>query len=238
MNRRAFVTKSAAFGLFVVSSEWDAVAKKKHKSRKKRSPHQEILANLAAQHAHGNRDNLVPLDELEARLAAGERIEVTCTIISVLAQRRLRRARVPSRLVLTMTRGPYDDLDNGHTMIEVKVGDAWSVYDLDGNRRAVDSKGGGVSVVDLCKSSSRRWQPIAYDPAFDDPKWAGSLWSINQAAWDDKVMGVPLIEHGSLFAFRDEADRARIEAYAPTYRFVSKKTWQKLTKPKKEHRKD
>lgn len=222
MDRRTFLSTTMGIALLFPSSSLAQRA----------LPHEPILSALASQQVNGDRDDLVPIEELEAALASGERIEVRCGTVSVLAQRALNRAGIRNRLVTTQTREAYNDDDNGHTMIEVRVNGRWWVYDVDNDRAFVNARGRGISTVKLCSSPIRQWRKIAHNPPAD---WLGTR---DIDTWYDRVFGVPLIEFGDpypncLFAFRDKAERERLEAYAPNYRFVNKATWRALTGKRK-----
>jgi len=125
-----------------------------------------------------------------------------------------------------MTRQAYTN-DNGHTMLEVYIGGRWVVYDVDLKRQPIDAQGRGMSVVELVRARPRRWRLISSDPIYSDP--ADAAWAENLELWYDRVLGVPLIQHGKKYLFHDLHERQRIEAYAPHFRWTGKRKWQKLT---------
>ena len=93
-----------------------------------------------------------------------------------------------------------------------------------------------MSVVELVEAWPRRWRmlrwrmlasdPILEESAYDDPSQAA--WATNPEAWYDRILGVPLIQHGDLYLFHDWGERRRIEAVSPTYRWTDQRTSQKL----------
>lgn len=152
---------------------------------------------------------------------------MTCGTISTLGQRALARRGVRSRLVVTMTQRPFNAVDNGHTMLEVRRSGRWEVYDLDMNRQPVDAGGQGVSVVRFVKQRHRRYRMIARDRALDvrgSPLPDYARWVVaNLERWYDRLLGVPLVQgDDGNFYFTDLRQRERLEAYAPNYRWAPK----------------
>jgi hypothetical protein len=196
-----------------------------------------ILTELAGQVTHGWRDDKVPLNVLEQRLVAGKRIVVTCGTVTLLARRSLQRAGIESRVVTTITRQPFNDIDNGHTMIEVRTPAGWEVWDVDNNRRAIDAHGHGMNIVQLVNAgrAGRRWERIADDRVYNltgaTPRvatYAKHLYA-DIETWYDRVLGVPLIQLPSGYGFGDAGQRERVEAYAPgSYHWLAPAAWKQL----------
>lgn len=189
------------------------------------------LAGVAQQVTHGWRDDQVPPAELDRRFRSGERLYLTCGTITLLAQRRLRELGVRSRLVVTMTRQPFNANDNGHTLLEVWRG-RWMVYDLDNNRVAVDARGRRIDAASLVAAKNRRWRMIADDRRFDtegldDPTHTYWIYA-NLERWYDRVLGVTLLQHQGRYVFGDASQRERLERYSPTYRFVPPSAWRQV----------
>ena len=183
-----------------------------------------VLRQLAGQVTHGWLHDRMPYPELERRLRARRRVYVTCGTISTLGQRALARRGVRSRLVVTMTREPFNAVDNGHTMLEVRIRGRWVVHDLGSNRQPVSRRGRGIPVTEFVRQRPRRYRLLAHDRALDvrgaaDPEYARWV-AANLERWYDRVLGTPLVQgRDGLFYFTDESQRARLEGYAPNFRW-------------------
>jgi hypothetical protein len=184
---------------------------------------------LARDHVHGYAGDLVPLALLEAQVAAGERIVGSCGTIARLGQRALTRAGLTSRLVGSLTRDPYTG-DDGHIMLEVWNATGWHVYDLDGNRQAVDAAGHGIPIVGLCAARPRHWRILADDPLYilDDPRWAEMTvaWAADIEGWYDHILGIPTIYDYRDWWFHDDADRPKAESLG--FRYATAEEWHAL----------
>lgn len=192
----------------------------------KADPPLPLMHDLAQHHRHGWRDEGDPIPDLVARYRAGEILECICGSISAVGVQVLRDAGLPARVVGVVTQQPFNGTD-GHIMLEVWLAGAWRLYDLDGNRRAVDAAGRGVGLIaQVAAGANRRWESIASDPraATDgtpDPSPA------YQAELDQRVFGTPwIVRPDGSMVFHDAADRARMEATGHVY--VDKPAWQRL----------
>jgi hypothetical protein len=186
-----------------------------------------ILASIAAQESHGWRQNALPPEVLEGELARGERIVVSCWPVSRLGVRAARRAGYRSRLVGSFTREPLNGYDDDHVMLEVRLRRGWTVFDLDGNRRAP----AGVGVSELVREP--RWRIIAHDPLYDEADVAASEYPDYERAafadldaWYSRILGVPLIFAGGSFWFHDARDRSRGLSFG--FQWASGDYWRRL----------
>jgi hypothetical protein len=186
-----------------------------------------LMHDLAMHHRHGWRDEGAPIPDLVARYRAGEILQCICGSISAVGVQVLRDAGLPARSVGVITKQPFNSSEDGHVMLEVWDQGAWRLYDLDGNRRAVDGAGRGINLVaQVAAGTNRIWEAIANDPraATDgtpDPSPS------DQAALDERVFGTPWIATpAGGGVFHDASDRARMEGKGHTY--VSKQVWQRL----------
>jgi hypothetical protein len=204
---------------------------KPKKSKLKRDAPLPILTDLAMHHQHGWADEGKPISELVAMYRRGEIISCICGSISHTGVAILRDAGYAARVVGVVTQQPFNGND-GHIMLEVWVAGAWRLYCLDWNRRAVDSKGRGVSLIDQVRAGAGRiWEPIAQDahnaPDFDDVATPWSDWTLEQL--DARVFGTPwiVLKDDATEAFHDATDRTRLEAMG--HRYLNKKQWKRLT---------
>jgi hypothetical protein len=145
-------------------------------SAKAATPKQ-ILSDLAANQTHSWIDNSLGFDKLTARYKAGERINVTCGFVSEVARRLLVEADYTARVVQVITHQEFDNLNDGHAMVEVWADRRWRLYDIDANIRAVDAQGQGISLVEqmvAVKEGRALWETIADDALFreDEPNLA------------------------------------------------------------------
>ena len=207
-------------------------------SSKEASPEPDaLLQRLAAGTTLGWVDDQRPQAELEQRFNDGERLFITCGTISTLAQRMLAAEGVESRLVSTLTRGAFNGKDDGHTMIEVRTGEGWALYDLIDNRMAVDGAGREASFVEQIQAGhDRRWRVLS-DDKFIDFRAASpgarrvtieTLINKGLRVWYDRVLGTPTIETApgsGDYVFNDPSQRERVESYSSAYRWVGQTEW-------------
>jgi hypothetical protein len=126
------------------------------------------------------------------------------------------RAGYEARLVGCFTTEPWVGND-GHEMLEVREGNAWTLYDLDGNRKAPQ----GVGIADQC-AGPLRWQPIAHDQGcVTECDILSDL-----ATFDARVFDVPWILDGGVICFHDA--REIIEPKSPAYHWVDAEAWAAL----------
>jgi hypothetical protein len=188
-----------------------------------------LLHDLAMHQMHSWRDEGLPIPELVARYRAGEILYVACGGISHTGVHVLRDAGYSARVVGVVTQQPFNGVD-GHIMLEVWQQGAWRLYDIDGNRRAVDSAGRGVNIVtqvaQVAAGGGHIWEEIADDPRspgvyVPDPTWT-------QETLDARVFGTPwiVLSDDATEAFHDATDRARLEAMG--HRYLDKKAWDRL----------
>lgn len=187
-----------------------------------------ILASIAAHESHGWRENALPPEVLEGELARGERIVVSCGPVSLLGVRAARRAGYPSRLVGSFTRQPLNGYDDDHVMLEVRLRRGWTVFDLDGNRRAP----AGIGVSELVREP--HWRIIAHDPLYEEADVAASEYPDYERAafadlnaWYRRILGVPLIFARGSFWFHDARYRSRGLSFG--FRWASSDYWGRLS---------
>lgn len=189
-----------------------------------------LVRDLAMHHQHSLRDEGAPIADLVVRYRAGNTLYCICGSISAVGVRLLQEAGYPARIVGVVTRQPFVG-DDGHIMLEVWQRGAWRLYDVDGNRRAVDSRGRGVGLIAQVKAgSSRRWEQIADDP-LPAPDFVSTMPPDHPAywtpAWDERLFGTPrIVVSSGQWGFHDAAERARLEAAGHVW--VSRKQWQRL----------
>jgi hypothetical protein len=205
-----------------------------HKKRKKatsdralqRDTAQPLLSDLARHHVHSWDQEGMPIPELVAKYRAGEVLRTACGGVSRVGIQIMRDAGYSARLVGVVTYQAFDGDNDGHIMLEIWDQGAWRLYDVDGNRRAVDSTLHGVSIVtQVAASTSRLWLAIDHDPGAIPGSPVDT--SPAQAALDQRVFGTPWIQRPSGGGvFHDATDRSRVEKKGHTY--VGAQEWKRL----------
>jgi transglutaminase superfamily protein len=226
----------AAVALFAVPAA-QAHASTGHLSRADK-----LMARVADKATHGWKDNKLPLETLERRIAQGRRVYVTCSIQAELAMRLARRHGIPARHASTLTNRPFNGHDDGHSLMEIKLGGHWVLYDIDANTVAVDARGHRIGLAAQVKAGrDRRWKTIANDKLYDIRGIPAPV-SLNvayirrvfddSASWYQRAFGVALIETSpGMFAYHGSGHRSsRVESVWPGhYRWVNAQTWRHLT---------
>lgn len=238
LSRRTLLAASVALAL-PAAAGGKTRKKPKHKRKAKRKAKSvvlptlqadrtlPILRDLAEHHVHSWEQEGLPLPDLVAKYRAGETLHVICGSISAVGVQVLRDAGYQARVVGVVTKQPFDGDNDGHIMVEVWQPGGWRLYDIDGNRRAVNAAGWGVNVVTQVEAGANRmWQAIADDArglAGDGPMLVNEA---AQAALDQRVFGTPWIQVGKKQVFNDATDRKRLTARGHT--FLKNRDWYRL----------
>lgn len=209
MNRRSLLLSPLA--LAVVGAD----ARKKR--RRPSLAADAILGPIAAQQIHGDANDLASPEALLAILDATGHIETRCGTVARLGVFLLEQSGIPARFVGCITREDWDGRNDGHAMLEAREHGAWTLYDIDGNRRLPAGKG----IVDAC-NGHRDWKSLAHD----DPCVTECDILTNLPVFDARVFGVPAIMSGGVYCFHDDAMRSQIEALG--YRYVGEDAWRRL----------
>ncbi len=202
---------------------------------------EDVVTSVSRNTTQGYLSDDVPIEELDRRYEAGERLFISCGTIVGLARRQLEERGVESRLVATLTRRKFNGLDDGHTLFEVRADDGWVLYDLSTNRVAVGPDGEPLSLVEQLRAGrERRWRELSDDKLIDlrgtGPRFhrymEEAFVKAGVDSWHDRVLGVPLIEDppgSGRFVFHDRAQEQRLEAYSQSYEWVDAAAWARLT---------
>lgn len=230
LSRRILLAAPAA--LLLPTSVTGKNRKRKKRHKKKTQQDQElqpdatlpILRDLAQHHEHSWQDEGMAISKLVAKYRAGETLYVICGSVSRVGREVLQNAGYQARLVGVVTRQPFDGDNDSHVMLEVWQQNGWRLYDIDGNRRAIDSAGRGISVVaQVAAGASMLWEAI------DDPSVVPGTpmeTSPAQSALDLRVFNIPWIQRPGGGGVFHDADRARMTSKGHTY--VSGKEWERL----------
>lgn len=179
-------------------------------------PGDAILSDLAQHVTHGFADYGSTIPKLEAKIATGEHVSVLCGQISLLGQRALTRAGIPSRLVGVFASQRYEMYDvppgvlESHAMLEVWDGNSWDLYDLDSNSQPTDADGNPVTIDQFANMSPRYYRPIATDPLYDatdDQYPIYEQWLFDHhEEWYDRVLDIVTIRDGSEYIYTGAQD--------------------------------
>ena len=176
-----------------------------------------LLTAVVHRHVHGSQDDYEPIERL-SEIAAERRVATTCGPLSVWAVQLLGEAGYEARVVTTLTMDEWDSLDNGHTMVSVKIDDRWAVYDLDRAVRYTDEEGNPLSIGELVErvpTDDYQIVPIG------DPVGEGYLRASNR-----RLLQVAGIGDGEYYYFAASGDDAmRVESYSPWYRVMQPELW-------------
>jgi hypothetical protein len=229
MDSFASRQRSAALALVVV-----VVAAAVFACDAKAADYSSVMA-IAALQSHGFSGDAVPLEELEAQVARGERITVSCGTVAQLGVRAAERAGLRARLVATRTLDPYTG-DDGHMLFEIHTRKGWTLWDLDTNVRAP----AGVGIDEVTAAHGEiPWRSIASDPLIAETTWTNpdgttGYWNPSEAdlhVWRHHIFGVPMVYSGpelGLWYFRGP-QRAAVEASSSSYVWAGRATWEELT---------
>jgi hypothetical protein len=201
-----------------------------------------LMAGIASHQQMGWKDNKTPMPVLERRIAEGGRVYASCSVVAELGYRTAIRHGIPARHVSAITNARFDGYNDGHAMIELGLGGHWVLYDLDLNRRAVDSHGRGVGLAyQVSAGNARRWQVIAHDA--DHWNFAGTgaktrrmvapFAHMSAERWYRHTLGVALVETSpGQYAYHGNGHRsARIDSvWAGHYRWVNAAAWRTLSR--------
>jgi hypothetical protein len=187
-----------------------------------------ILSRIAAHQVHGLSGDAIPISELESDLAAGQRIVVSCGTVAQIGVDAARQAGYEARRVGAFTRQRLNHYDDGHVLMEVRLREGWTVFDLDNNRMAPP----GVGITELVRDP--RWRLIAHDEPYDKAETAaGPHPNYDRAMfrhldrWYRRVLGVPTIfGDDNTIWFHNRQERARGEALG--YQWASGSYWRQL----------
>lgn len=232
LSRRVLLAAPVAL-LLPAAAEGQKRKKSKRKSKSKPSPIPNpqadttlpVLSDLARHHVHSWRDEVMEISKLTAKYRAGVTLYVICGSVSRVGVHVLHDARYQARLVGVVTREPFDGDNDSHVMLEVWHQNGWRLYDVDGNRRAIDAAGRGISVVaQVAAGPSMLWEAI------DDPSTIPGTpmeTSPKQAALDQRVFDIPWMQRPSGGGvFNNASEKARMQSKGHTY--VEAQEWKCL----------
>jgi hypothetical protein len=106
-----------------------------------------LLTDFSYLYVHGNRDDLLDTEAL-AVTATKRNISITCGTISNLLFSILQKFQIESRIATSWTLERPNGLDDSHTMLEIRTGKSWALFDPD-SRSFFGSKDHKLGVADI-----------------------------------------------------------------------------------------
>lgn len=177
-----------------------------------------LMSALAWIYSHGSFDNEKSYNDLKHQALTGKLV-TTCGEVSKFAQNILKEKGVESRIVSGLTSKERNGYDDSHTMIEVKEGDVWKLYDLD-NNATFTKDGRALNYMDfqtLVASGSYEIQKLSLDTKiailgfeaekndYDYSLYAEERFYSDEALrnWYKRVLQVPFIKEGDKYYYFD-----------------------------------
>lgn len=179
--------------------------------------------------AHGNIDDLLTIDE-KTEVALHRKLIFSCGYASLWVSSLLKKFNINNRRVAGLTLDKWNSYDNGHTMLEIMVGNKWIAYDVS-NHIFFKDKLHYLDMYELCNvvSNHQDYEMIflighsQYDINIPYTLWYESIMSSEECLrkWYDRVFQLPLIEQNNQFYFCDARNKERVEAYADNYQYMA-----------------
>ncbi|MBW3539426.1 MAG: transglutaminase-like domain-containing protein [Planctomycetes bacterium] len=181
---------------------------------------------------YGNADEGVSLGELRRR-ARRKKLSVLCGTSALLAVSVLEDLGIRARLVMTLSDGPWNHFDNGHTLVEAfDPASGWVLFDP--SFKCVFEARGRRLVLPAFLEAVRRDLPYRIVATCGGPKlgyfrtkgfdytfWAEERFSCETAlrSWYRRVAGFPVILDSGVYRYGAGADdAARLDAYFRHFR--------------------
>lgn len=202
----------------------------------------DLLTDLSWLWGYGSADDsLSPRSRL--RRALHTRVSATCTPLSTDVASILDRADIGARVVLVFTREELNDVDNGHTLLEIAAPDGWTAYDPS-FRTFFTRDGRRLSLPEWCEAVLRDEYEIEALPGGAPPLGAFEPASAalqermerlvasqdERRRWYRRVAGAPLVHGaGGRFAYASDDPLAEVlKAYSKTYAPLDPAEFQRL----------
>lgn len=215
-----------------------------HVDHKQRIVHhsgiENLLHSVSWMHAHGYRDTLLNFSEAAA-ITKNDRVHLICGNISVFATTMLAEYGYSARNVVFLTLNPWNDYNNGHTMIEVKENGTWKLWDIDlrnyFQRGASDLnakdflnavQANDYEILSFSKSPVLCFGDLVYGSYDYSFHFEGLFLFENRLKEEYKhCAGILLIQLGSNFYFttKDPVIRKRVENYTGNFIWMDEVTW-------------
>lgn len=198
-----------------------------------------LLSSISWLFSHGNRDNKMNYDNLEKK-ARTEKLVATCAKISKFALEAIEEQGINGRIVSGLTNESFNGYDDSHTMIEVRIGSTWRVYDLDNNAVFVSKKTDKyLNFLDFQKlvvtTGAYKIERLASDPIVGVTNFSDKttdydyyLYSEEKTTteeslrdWYEHVLQIPLIQDNNSIYYYADANELKVTEFFKTARKLS-----------------
>ena len=176
-----------------------------------------MVAAIAARHIHGDLDGAPSPEEID-EIVDDRPVVTTCTYVSRWAVSLLHRVGIRARTVSTLTLDPWNDHNNGHTLIEAMVRGEWVVFDVDLGVHFTDDAGAQLSLAEWVARVPRDdYRIVPIEPGAPP---ASELYPLYR-----RVAQVPLIADGKRWWFWSDRE-ARVLSYHGSYVAMDRDAWE------------
>lgn len=190
-----------------------------------------LVSALSWLSSHGNRDNLKNISDY-LKIAMREKLIVTCSYMSGFGQHIFSEQGIPARVVQAVTLDKLNNYNNGHTLLEIKLGGKWTLVDLDikflfrrnGRRLSL------LEAVEAVAEDNYQLEPLAQAvgitvsnfvrKGYDYGLWMETNFFSHSAIrnWYRRIMMIPLMpksDRPTCFTARTAFQRRKAKKYYP-----------------------
>lgn len=190
-----------------------------------------LLSSFSWLHSHGSKDKEYVFLKKYEKLKT-KKLSLTCGYISTFVSQILNKYEIPNRLVSFITMDKWNTYDNGHALIEVKIGGKWILFDIDNNRYFLHKK----EPLNLKSFLEKKidWREVEYkylstDHNLDAQNFGNKKLSYHAVAdyinndlnnWYKRVMQCPMILKDGVFYISKEKFSKKLLQYYPNLKVV------------------
>lgn len=198
-----------------------------------------LLSSLSWIVTHGNKDNFKDIDEL-MNLSKSSKLHLTCYYSSRWALKILQEQDIESRIVMGMTNDDWNNYDNGHTLLEVKVNNQWILFDIDNNVVFLsperDKYLNFIELVQSLPNFDFEILSVANDISFSNPWYSENKYDLTLFAesylsksyiknWYKRVLQFPFVLYNDKYFYYSTNSSSRIKKVITSnsdYQFLEK----------------
>lgn len=199
-----------------------------------------LLHSITWLHSHGYREDNVNYATAKYVCKSGDKIHMTCGSIVNFTCNVLNELSIPNRFILWLTLDPWNSYNNGHSVVEVKKGNSWKVWDMDMrctfSQNSVDLN--AWQLKQAIANNDFQVNKFSTSPifAYGDLAYGGYnyqlflettfLYPATMKTAYRRSCQVLLIRQGEYFYFTcNPSDRARVESYSPSFVYMTQQAF-------------